>query len=174
MARAKRTDRTDARRRYRAEQAALADAEPGAEGDAPTAKTSTSAKAVPLAPAARPSITAAMRGAYRPVHVMDDLKSLPQVVTNLGFLGAVGLTIVAGAWFVLAYNDAMAAIPVGTATPEQISWTAKFGIAASTCRVAMAPIGPSHACGAISTPDASHIAATFHSAVIPPTWLQSV
>ena len=121
MARAKRTDRTEARRRYRAEQATLVDDEPGLEGEEPTTRSAPSAKAAPAAtPAPRPSIMAALRGAYRPVHVVADLKSLPQVVTNIGFLAAVGLTIVAGAWFVLAYNEGMAAIPVGTATPEQI------------------------------------------------------
>jgi hypothetical protein len=127
VARAKRTDRTDARRRYRAEQAALVDEDPGTEDEAAaprsasTAKAATSTKSAPApAPAARPSITAPMRGAYRPVHVVADLKSLPPVITNIGFRGAVGLTIVAGAWFVLAYNDAMAAIPVGTATQAQI------------------------------------------------------
>ena len=124
MARAKRTDRTDARRRYRAEQAALVSDELEADIDGePAPRSASSAKAAPATPAtpaARPSIMAAMRGAYRPLDLMGDLRSLPQVVVNIGFLGAVGLTIVAGAWFVVAYNDGMAAIPVGTATTEQL------------------------------------------------------
>ena len=58
-------------------------------------------------------------------------------------------------------------------TPEQISWTMKLGMAASTCRVAMPPIGPSHAWGAMKHPEASAIAPTFQRAVMPPTWLTS-
>ena len=121
MARAKRTDRTDARRRYRAEQAALVtdELEADAEGE-PAGRSTAGTKTAPATPAPRPSIMAAVRGAYRPLDMVGDLRSLPQVVTNIGFLGAVGLTILAGAWFVLAYNDGMAAIPVGTATPEQL------------------------------------------------------
>jgi hypothetical protein len=121
VARAKRTDRTDARRRYRAEQAALATDELEDDTDVESDAGSTSAaKAASATPAARPSIMAAVRGAIRPLDLKGDLRSLPQVVTNIGFLGAVGLTIAAGGWFVAAYNDGMAAIPVGTATTEQL------------------------------------------------------
>ena len=54
-------------------------------------------------------------------------------------------------------------------TAPQISWHKKFGMAASTCKLAIPPTGPSHACGAIRIPAASASAATFHSAVMPPT-----
>ena len=47
-------------------------------------------------------------------------------------------------------------------------------MAASTCRVAMPPMGPSQACGAMEMPEAAAIAPTFHNAVMPPTWLMSV
>jgi hypothetical protein len=121
VARAKRTDRTAARRRYRAEQAALATDELEDDTDVePEAGSTSPAKAASEAPAARPSIMAAVRGAIRPLDLKGDLRSLPQVVTNIGFLGAVGLTVVAAGWFVAAYNDGMAAIPVGTATTEQL------------------------------------------------------
>ena len=116
VARAKRTDRTEARRRYRAEQAELVTTEDDAEGAEPA--TSKSAPATPATP--RPSIMAAVRGAVRPLDLRGDLRYLPRVLTNWGFLGAIALTVVAGAWFVLAYNDGMAAIPVGTATTEQL------------------------------------------------------
>ena len=45
--------------------------------------------------------------------------------------------------------------------------------AASTCRLAIPPIGPSHACGAMRMPEASAAADTFHSAVMPPTCAMS-
>lgn len=117
MARAKRTDRTEARRRHRAEQATLAEAEPGdaIAAPAPTGKSST--KAVPPE---RPGIRTAFRGAMRPLDLRGDLKSLPQVLTNWGFLAAMGITLAAAVLFVVAYSDAMATIPVGTATPAQL------------------------------------------------------
>jgi hypothetical protein len=119
VARAKRTDRTEARRRYRAEQAALAEADPTGEAAA-TQALKASANSTPIAPPTRPSIMGAVRGAYRPLDLRSDLRALPQVVTNWGFLLAIGLTIVAGVWFVVAYSAGMTAIPVGTATPEQL------------------------------------------------------
>lgn len=121
MARAKRTDRTEARRRYRAEQATLVEADiDDADDDAgSSAKADARPKAAP-SPVARPSITASFRGAMRPLDLRGDLMAAPKILTNWGFALAMVLTAAAGAWFVLAYNDAMAAIPVGTATTEQM------------------------------------------------------
>ena len=56
----------------------------------------------------------------RPLDLRGDLMATPKVLTNWGFLAAIGLTAGAAALFVIAYSDAMAAIPVGTATPEQL------------------------------------------------------
>jgi hypothetical protein len=121
VARAKRTNRTEARRRYRADQAALAEVEPGDETTPATSSRpaggKSSAKAVPQQ---RPSIMASFRGAARPLDLRGDLRAAPQVLTNWGFLAALGATLAAAAWFVFAYNDAMAAIPVGTATKDQL------------------------------------------------------
>ena len=117
MARAKRTDRTEARRRYRAEQVTLAETEPGDAIAAPAPTGKSSAKA---APPERPGIRTAFRGAMRPLDLRGDLKSLPKVLTNWGFLAAMGITLAAAVLFVIAYSDAMAAIPVGTATPAQL------------------------------------------------------
>lgn len=119
MARAKRTDRTEARRRHRAEMAALAETE--TEPGTGTSTVSTGSKAVgKTPPPERPSIVASFRLAYRPLRLRDDLKSLPGVLTNWGFLAAMGLTAAIAAWFVLTYNDGMAAIPVGQATQAQL------------------------------------------------------
>lgn len=117
MARAKRTDRTEARRRHRAELAALAETEPGTETRTASSSQQTSGQ---TPPPAKPSIMASFRLAYRPLRLRDDLKSLPLVVTNWGFLAAMGATAAIGAWFVLSYNDGMAAIPVGQATQAQL------------------------------------------------------
>ncbi len=115
MARAKRTDRTEARRRYRAEQAALATDELDIDDDG----AGTSAAGARSAPAnssgttKRPSIVAAFKGAIRPLDLRGDIAALPQVLLNWGFLAAVGLTVVAAGWFVLAYNEPMSAVQPG-------------------------------------------------------------
>jgi hypothetical protein len=120
VARAKRTDRTEARRRHRAEQAALTGAEPGDETVASSA-TGQKASAATAAPAGvRPSIVGSFRGAIRPLDLKGDLRFAPQVLVNWGFLLALALSAALGIWFVVTYSDAMAAIPVGTATPEQL------------------------------------------------------
>ena len=129
MARAKRTDRTEARRRHRAEQAALAEVESGDETATATASPSSakgSTKGASRgtekpAPAARPGIMGAFRGAYRPLNLRGDLAALPLIFSNLGFLAAMVGTAAIAVVFVLAYNDVLAAIPVGTATTDQLS-----------------------------------------------------
>ncbi len=110
MARAKRTDRTDARRRYRAEQAAATDLDLGDEG-----ADETTAGAQPARPAGpqRPNIRAAFSGAYRQANIMDDLRNAKVVFTNLGFLASLVLTVIAAAWFVAVYNGPVAAVTVG-------------------------------------------------------------
>ncbi len=103
MARAKRTDRTEARRRYRAE---LATAEPGDTVIRPNvlaAPAKDSASGTP--PAARPGITAAFRGAMRPFDLKGDLRSLPIILRERGFLISVAVAVAASAVFVLATNE---------------------------------------------------------------------
>ncbi len=126
MARAKRTERTDARRRHRAEQASVAGLESGAEGAAPEAASTSKAQAKGAASAPRPGIVASFRGAYRPLNLAGDLKAAPKVLTNWGFLAAMALTAATAAWFVFAYNDAMAAVMAslpagGTPSEEQLT-----------------------------------------------------
>ena len=123
MARAKQTGRTEARRRYRAEQAALAAAEPGAEGTEPSRPAPAPKSQAAAAPAVRPGVMSSLRGAYRPVHLVDDLRAAPSVFMNWGFLATVAGTVAAVVWFIVVYNPGMEAIPVGTATPEQVQTT---------------------------------------------------
>ena len=99
MARAKRTDRTEARRRTRAEQAAMtSEGVALATAGAPSAGSTAGAK--PGQPA-RPSITAAFRGSFRPVHVADDLRSLPRLLIHWSFWGPALATVAAAALFLV-------------------------------------------------------------------------
>ncbi len=112
MPRAKRTDRTDARRRYRAEQAALTAAEPGADSADASTDAAASGKTTQAPPPQRPGIMGSVRAAYRQPHIMDDLRHLPQVVTNWGFLVAIAGSAAAVAWFVIAYTPGLDGVPV--------------------------------------------------------------
>ncbi len=120
MARAKRTDRTEARRRYRAEQVALTEDAVDAEG-APVAsgdKASRSKAAVQTAPAAaRPSIVAAFRGSFREVQLKDDLRSLPRILTHWGFLASLGAAVAATAVFILSTNDLASSLDLSLSQP---------------------------------------------------------
>jgi hypothetical protein len=94
VARAKRTDRAEARRRHRA---TLAD--PLAEGDLETTSDDTASDANPTKPATtaarsgaaassstarppRPGVMTAFRSSFRPVDLRGDLRALPQIVTH--------------------------------------------------------------------------------------------
>jgi len=103
VARAKATDRAEARRRYRQTTAqtqgsetdeAIDDAE---GGDAPTKAT---VKAAAGAAPARPGIGAAFRGAYRPANLREDLAFLPKLVIGRAFLAGLGLMIAGTALFI--------------------------------------------------------------------------
>jgi hypothetical protein len=95
VARAKRTDRAEARRRYRAtfadpiEEGDLeADAEGGATGAAPATRgaavtrTRAAASSQPAAATPRPGVGAAFRSSFRPLDLRGDLRALPQIVTH--------------------------------------------------------------------------------------------
>jgi hypothetical protein len=123
LARAKRTDRTEARRRYRAEQATLAaDAEPVDEeaddkdgsrsGSAPRGRSTKSGRtsgSTSSSSQQRPGLINAMRSAVRPLDWRSDIRSLPMLVRHWSFwlpsLLAVATTV---AFFVV--------IPAGTST----------------------------------------------------------
>jgi hypothetical protein len=111
VARAKRTQRTDARRRNRAEQAALA-GETIEAGEPGTTSSGTGASATKPAQQ-RPGFTSLMKAAYRPPNIVDDLKSLPMVLLNPGFaiatLGSIGIAV----YFVFTFNDAVSQVPIG-------------------------------------------------------------
>ena len=94
MARAKRTDRADARRRWRQTQTDEPEGgELGAdEAEAPAPARMRSARP-PTAPAERPSLTAAFRTAYHPAKVREDIAALPSLITGRWFLISLALVI---------------------------------------------------------------------------------
>lgn len=94
MARAKRTDRADARRRTRHTHPA----DDGSAGTQPTEAVTRSGSDRP--PTARPSITAAFRNAYHPANIREDLAALPRLLTTKAFLIPIGL-IFAGSMLVI-------------------------------------------------------------------------
>lgn len=102
MARAKRTDRAEARRRTRASAVAAQTAEDDAvvAVDAPdVAPSDRPASAGPQ----RPSVTNAFREAYKPIHIRDDIRAIPWLTTRTpAVVVPVGLIVVASAWFLLS------------------------------------------------------------------------
>ena len=92
MARAKRTDRADARRRYRATASAIATEETSADEGASAERRPDPSS--PAAPPARPGITTAFRAAYHRPDVRGDLAALPALVRSPAFL--VGLAVLLG------------------------------------------------------------------------------
>ena len=101
MARAKRTDRADARRRYRAAQHEPIDDEVDdleTDDAAATSKSTDSRQAAQssASPTARPrpSIAAAFRGAFQPLDLAGDLKALPRLLINRAFLIPAALIVV--------------------------------------------------------------------------------
>ena len=126
MARAKRTNRTDARRRSRAAQFA-ADAEAGApeaEAAPPPARRRGTAPAAPEAPTGsaragssgpRPGIMSSLRAAYRPVQLREDIASLPQLLVQPAVLAAAVAAVFVAAYFAIAYGPAVSGVATGDA-----------------------------------------------------------
>lgn len=144
MARAKRTDRTDARRRYRAEQASLAAAEPEAEpGTQPDAAKAAPRSAKPATPPQqRPSITGAFKGAIRPLDLRADLRAAPKVLSHWGVLAAIGIAIASSVVFVLSTNELAQSIDFTAADPftgKQLSTVSNISYLAFSLFVAPPP-----------------------------------
>jgi hypothetical protein len=128
VARAKRTQRADARRRYRA---SLAETETGEsdlleDGSATASPTATPAARKPArtapAPTKRPGIATAFRESFRPLDLRGDLRALPRLLTHWSFLVPVALS-----------GAAVAAIPIFGLTAitttfyQYFSYTAPIG-----------------------------------------------
>ena len=99
MARAKRTDRAEARRRTRASAVAAQTAEEEAVDPSDVAPSDRPASAGPQ----RPSVTNAFREAYKPIHIREDIRAIPWLITRTpAVVVPVGLIVVASAWFLLS------------------------------------------------------------------------
>ncbi len=113
MARAKRTDRTEARRRHRADQVSAAAADLDQETGAATTSTKAATKPT-LPPQQRPSIRTAFGGAIRPLDLRGDLRAAPKVLTHWGFLAAIAVAVASSIIFVLSTNE----------LAQSLDWTA--------------------------------------------------
>jgi hypothetical protein len=109
VARAKQTDRAEARRRYR--QAGAADStevDDAAEldygerrpvsGPKPAGR---AARPQDKAPAGRTGFLDSFRMAYHPAHVREDLRALPELLRSRAFLAGFGLLLIGGAVWLL-------------------------------------------------------------------------
>jgi len=113
LARAKRTDRTDARRRYRADQAASG-VEPAAEAAEEALEATPPARrrgtapsgAIPVAAiVARPSIGGSFKSAFRPIDLRGDLRALPKLILHWSVLVTAAVSIAATALFIIVTNE---------------------------------------------------------------------
>ena len=99
MARAKQTDRSEARRRYRqaTSQVAGTDEIDDLEDEAPATERGTQepSRAVRQPqPSGRPGVMASFRAAYRPAHIREDIGMLPTLLRHWSFLVPIGLIVV--------------------------------------------------------------------------------
>jgi hypothetical protein len=131
LARAKRTDRTEARRRHRAQQTTdLAEDEDDEPVDAvepspartsrrtvasARTRSSSASGAGPAARPARPSFVGAARAAYRPANVREDLAALPRLLIHWSVLVSAALAIVGSAAFVVSGSESTATTATTTA-----------------------------------------------------------
>jgi len=127
VARAKRTDRAESRRRYRAYLADQADAQGvGSEDDdtlepQPTAKASRSAATPVLRPGEKVGVVSAVRLAMRPVHYLDDLRYVPALVLRTNAIWPPALISIAALAYALTrndYNDSSIQFILGFALPS--------------------------------------------------------
>jgi hypothetical protein len=99
VARAKRTARADARRRYRAEQAPV-DTITDEQPDAPSAQPARVGTGTQPAPEARRGIAAAFREAFHPLDVRSDLRTFPTTARNKALWIPILLTLISTALFI--------------------------------------------------------------------------
>jgi hypothetical protein len=116
VARAKRTDRTEARRRHRAEQA-VSGAELVAEDVTETAPAKGRQASARGSAPVRPGIMASFRSAYRPLDLRGDLAVAPVVLRHWGVLAAIAISVVSSIVFVLSTNDLASSIDFSVPDP---------------------------------------------------------
>jgi hypothetical protein len=92
VARAKRTTRAEARRRYRAEQGLPEEATALDDADDSDATTPRQTRAAPD-PAGRLGIGTALRMSFRPLDIRGDIQALPQLIRDKSFFIPILLTL---------------------------------------------------------------------------------
>ena len=108
MARAKRTTRAEARRRYRAEQGLPDEATALDDADDPDAPTPRRSRTDPD-PGGRLGIGTALRMSFRPIDIRGDLRALPRLARNKALLIPVLLTVGSTAFFLVVHPQATGA-----------------------------------------------------------------
>src|SRR5689334_7671705 len=105
VARAKRTQRAEARRRYRSEQSLVAEGDADAidapAGDARASRPTASATASKQSTAPRQGVGNAFRAAFRPVDIRSDLRALPQLVRHRALWIPAAITLATTVLFVI-------------------------------------------------------------------------
>jgi hypothetical protein len=180
VARAKRTDRAEARRRYRAQLAAEGredELEPAEDGEAPVAQTAgrpLQRRAVPTAPPApaRPGIGNAFRAAFHPANFREDIAAFPRLMRHrsvwlpaLISIGATAVLLVTGGRDVvsaLVYQYFIVTPPIGAIflsgflAPRASYLTGAFaGLVGAICLAVLVAASAGGALGGGGAPGAS-------------------
>ncbi len=109
MARAKRTARADARRRYRADQALVetSPAEPGEPVEAASSRSTEGAsRGTTPAPGARRGVAAAFRESFRPIDLPGDIRAFPITARNKALWIPILLTLASVVVYIGARSQA--------------------------------------------------------------------
>ena len=125
MARAKRTDRAAARRRYRAQtEAVVESADEDVVEPRPSRPAPANAGRSPAAAPPRPGILSAFRASFRPIDLQGDLRALPRLLRTPAFLAPVILSGLA-----VALVPLTGANPLAGTLYQYFSYTAPLGTA---------------------------------------------
>lgn len=124
MARAKRTDRAAARRRYRAQMEAVAEEPAEDEPARPQPAARAAGRGAAPATAPRPGILSAFRASFRPIDLRGDLEALPWLVRTPAFFAPVILSGLS-----VALVPLTGANPLAGTLYQYFSYTAPLGTA---------------------------------------------
>lgn len=118
MARAKRTDRNEARRRYRAGQASrIIDPESGEPLAPNTLANDATAKSGAATQPVRPGLMGVFRGSFRPLDLRGDLLAAPKVLTHWALLASVAVSVVATILYITSTSELGASLDFSLSDP---------------------------------------------------------
>jgi hypothetical protein len=107
VARAKQTDRAEARRRYRQANRLETEAQPNVLDDDDRATVAPASRARAVA-SERAGISSSFRAAYHPANVREDLALLPQLLLTRAFLAAAALVVIAALFIAILPTNSLA------------------------------------------------------------------